>query len=327
MTGYAWRCDADARFAAVHDELIGIEATSKMKMKLDLRQSDEVLQPPRPQAPGGVYLCQVNERVSCAACCGLYNVADASYAALEAILIVRTESFDRIPREADAIAAFGRQMLKRLGKNAPFTDFHHCPFVGLVGQKQARAGCLLHPLAAGNDGVDFRGLSYYGGMACRVYFCPTHHKLSSEIKTVVRETADNWYEYGLIVTEVKMLKAFFTAVEDRLGAPVRAGDIIQRKECRQWLRQLSRLKIEWPFRRQSDPGPCNYVFDDHLYDKTGTTYPFFIDKPSPYDVIFQELGSGFGSAKDLGRAESIVGGMIDNLALQIASSKSLRIAG
>ena len=298
-----------------------------MKKNPDARPIAEALQSPGPPAPGGVYLCQVNERVSCAACCGLYNVADASHAALEAILIDRTQRFNRIPREADAIAAFGQQMLKSLGGSPPFPEFHHCPFVGLVGQKQARAGCLLHPLAAGNSGVDFRGLSYYGGMACRVYFCPTHHKLSSEIKTVVRETADNWYEFGLIITEVKMLEAFFIAVEDRLGAPVKAADILQRMECRRLLRQFSRLKIEWPFRRQVDPGPCNYVFDDHLYDKMETTYPLFSDQPSPYDVIFRELGSGFGSDKDLRRAENIVEGMIDNLALQMDSGKVLRIAG
>lgn len=309
---------------AAYDELIGTEAISRMKKNSDSRPSGDDIQTP---VPGGVYLCQVDERVSCAACCGLYNVADASHAALGAILIDRTERFDRIPREADAIAAFGRQILKRLGKNAPFPDFHHCPFVGLIGQKRARVGCLLHPLAAGNNGVDFRGLSYYGGMACRVYFCPSHHKLSGGIKTAVRETADNWYEYGLIVTEVKMLKAFFSAVEDRLGAPLNAGDILQRMECRRLLRQFSRLKIEWPFRRQSDPGPCNYVFDDRLYDKIGPTYPLFIDRPSRYDDIFRELGSGFGSDKDLRQAENIVGGMIDNLAMLIDSGKTLRIAG
>lgn len=29
-------------------------------------------------APGGVYLCRVNENLSCGACCGLYNVPDLS---------------------------------------------------------------------------------------------------------------------------------------------------------------------------------------------------------------------------------------------------------
>ena len=137
-----------------------------------VRKHDVTVNLPGPSAPGGVYLCQVNQQVSCGACCGLYNVAEVSRDALESMLTDRTRNFARVPREADAIVAFGRQVLKKLRGRAPFPDFHHCPFVGLVGQSFARVGCLLHPLAAGNDGVDYRGLSYYGGMACRVYFCP-----------------------------------------------------------------------------------------------------------------------------------------------------------
>jgi hypothetical protein len=49
--------------------------------------------------PGGVYLCQINERVSCGACCGLYNVADVSSEELTEILIRRTEAFERISRD------------------------------------------------------------------------------------------------------------------------------------------------------------------------------------------------------------------------------------
>lgn len=298
-----------------------------MREHTDLLQIKKTDESPEPQAPGGVYLCQVNERVSCGACCGLYNVADVSPAALELMLIDRTERFKRIPREADAITGFGNKILKRQEGNPPYPDFHHCPFVGLVGQKQARVGCLLHPLATGNGGVDYRGLSYYGGMACRVYFCPTHQKLSREIKTVVRETAEGWYDYGLMVTESNLLAAFFKALEQRLGAPVKAGPILLSGECRRLLRKFSQLKIDWPFRRRTDPGPCHYLFDDLLYSKSKTTYPPFTNHPSPYDVIFRELGSGFETENELRWGEDIIGGMIEELALMIDSERDLRIAG
>ena len=298
-----------------------------MSENTEWRKGSETLPLPGPLAPGGVYLCQVNERVSCAACCGLYNVADVSRSALEAMLTGRTLRFASIPREADAIVAFGRKTLEDQRGRIPFPEFHHCPFVGLVGQQLARVGCLLHPLAAGNDGIDYRGLSYYGGMACRVYFCPTHHRLSPSVKTIVRETADDWYEYGLIVTEASLLEAFFIGLEHRLEAPVTAEDILQWRTCRRLLRKFSQLKIDWPYRRLTDPGPCNYVFDDHIYTKTDATYPHGTAKPSPYDVIFRELGSGFGSEKDLRRAEEIVGRMIDNLVLQIQSGKMRNFAG
>lgn len=270
--------------------------------------------------PGGVYLCQVNERVSCAACCGLYNMPDSSRTAMESMLIDRTLKFERIPREVEAIVEFGRQVRHCLG-DVPLPDFHHCPFVGLVGDERTRVGCLLHPFAAGNDGVDYRGLSFYGGMACRIYFCPTHHKLAHVIKSAVRESAADWYEYGLLVTEGKLLESYFSALEHRLGAPVKAGDILGREEIRRQLRELARLKIEWPFRRSSDLGLCHYLFDDHLYDRPETTYPRTRNRPSPFDDIFRELGSGFHSEEDLTRAEDIVWQMIENLAREIGSGR------
>ena len=48
-----------------------------------------------------VYLCQVGERVSCGACCGLYNVADLSRDALEDRLARRTERFAAVARSED----------------------------------------------------------------------------------------------------------------------------------------------------------------------------------------------------------------------------------
>ena len=56
--------------------------------------------------PGGVYLCQVSETVSCGACCGLYNVADPSRTALQTMLAKRTARFVRLPRNMDAILDF-----------------------------------------------------------------------------------------------------------------------------------------------------------------------------------------------------------------------------
>lgn len=124
--------------------------------------------------PGGVYLCQINERVSCGACCGLYNVADVSSEGLTEILIRRTEAFERISRDVNSVLDFKKATDDGEPLAIPFPDFHHCPYLGLVGERHSRVGCLLHSQANGNNGVDFRGLSYYGGMACSIYFCPSY---------------------------------------------------------------------------------------------------------------------------------------------------------
>ena len=115
--------------------------------------------------PGDVYLCQVGEQVSCGACCGLYNIRDLSQRLLEVMLTERTEAFARVPRTAEAIEAFQKKIEGWTPPKRPFPDFYHCPFLGLIGRNGRRVGCLLHPAAAGNNGIDWRGMTYHGAMA------------------------------------------------------------------------------------------------------------------------------------------------------------------
>ena len=99
--------------------------------------------------PGGVYLCQVTENVSCGACCGLYNCSDASRAGLHERLTFQTERFREVPREVDAIDDFRVQMERREPRQRPYPDFYHCPFLGLAGFFDAierRLGLLLEPV-------------------------------------------------------------------------------------------------------------------------------------------------------------------------------------
>ena len=65
---------------------------------------------------GGVYLCQVNDHVSCGACCGLYNLKGITKRTLSEILMERTEIFNRTPREMNAILAFGERNQEKIPK-------------------------------------------------------------------------------------------------------------------------------------------------------------------------------------------------------------------
>jgi hypothetical protein len=87
-------------------------------------------------APGGVYLCQVNENVSCGACCGLYNIPDLSREKLRGALFERTEAFLKVPREIDAILELGKNVLSAENKNRPYPEFYHCPYVGFIGKRE-----------------------------------------------------------------------------------------------------------------------------------------------------------------------------------------------
>lgn len=265
--------------------------------------------PPPATAPHPrVYLCQVSNTLSCGACCGLYNVADLSREALTAMLTARTAAFHQLPRTADDIDAFAERQTGFDPVRRPFPDFHHCPFVGLIDGRR-RVGCLLHPLAEGNDGVDWRGLSYYGGMACATYFCPSTRRLHPARLSLLREAFDDWYDYGLLVTERRLLTAVFAEMAVRLGYRPGDADAGVRAAACGILRRLSALHRRWPYRPPGAPGPANYFFENGEYERPAVAWADPGAAPPRYAVIFRELESVFETADDQRRA----GEMIDDM--------------
>jgi len=257
-------------------------------------------------APDGVYLCQVSDRVSCGACCGVYNDRDLNPDRLRCRLQERTRGFDRVRRDVDSIDSFGRSTVRRERRIPVYPDFHSCPYVGLVGKDRTRVGCLLHPAAEGNHGVDYRGLSYYGGLACSGYFCPSHRRLAAEAKQIVRAIAPDWYRYGLIITEFALLQAGFEALRVRLGAAITPERIFRNPENPQRLWDFFQLKIHWPYRRRPDYGACNYFFEDGRHPPAAVRYPASFRGRSRHHQIFRALDSQFETRSALQRAEALL---------------------
>ncbi|MBW2107975.1 MAG: hypothetical protein JRI36_04815 [Deltaproteobacteria bacterium] len=275
-----------------------------------MQNSKENTQP----VPGGVYLCQVNESVSCGACCGLYNVKVPSFKALQGMLARRTADFDVLPRTMDAILDFQTQTEATACSTRPLPDFHHCAFLGLVGKKRSRVGCLLHPMNPGNNGMDFRGLSFYGGLACNAYFCPSYHQLSASVKQIVTAVSTDWYTYGLVITEAQLLEAFFSHVEARIGRPLVKKDVLGNPEASQGVRDFLSLKLTWPYRKKDSCALIHYFFKDGLYQRPPVDYPSIAGQESRYDVIFRQLHSFFESALQLHQAEALLDRMVEGLA-------------
>ncbi|MEJ2039212.1 MAG: hypothetical protein P8X55_09790 [Desulfosarcinaceae bacterium] len=268
--------------------------------------------------PGGVYLCQVSDTVSCGACCGLFNVHNLSRVALAERLKHRSRAFARIPRTVEAIGDFAEAVRQREDREPPLADFHHCPFVGLIGDGLTRVGCLLHPLGQGNQGVDYRGLSYYGGMACRSYFCPTFHALAPRHKRIIRALAADWFDYGLIVTEHRLLAALFEQLEDGLGHPVDESMFPPGSGPAAEMRSLLALKLAWPFRPDGAGGLCHYFFKDDLYPRPGPDYRRLNRSQSPLGTILTELGSVIENPARLRDAEALVAGRIQAVIAALA---------
>lgn len=277
---------------------------------------------PNDIAPGSVYLCQVSPNVSCGACCGLYNVADPSRNNLEAMLMRRSIGFADVPRTVTGIDAFKARVGRAEPQERPFPDFHHCAFLGMIDDGGRRVGCLLHPLAKGNGGLDWRGLSYYGGMACRTYFCPSARRLPARWLTAVCQVMDDWYLHGLVVTERRLLTALFTALEKRLGRTVNGEDFSQRAPAVALSTMLTTLKLKWPFRRREAPGVCNYFFEDGQYPRPGVKLGSKILASSRFEAIFRELDSGFSSVAEMKAAKAEIEAMLIGLATILKEAES-----
>ena len=265
--------------------------------------SAAAIDPPGADVPGGVYLCQVREDLSCGACCGLYNLPSAGETDLARRLQQRTEAFSKVPRQVDAVADFGKRILDEIADRQPISGFHHCPYVGLIGERSSRVGCLLHPLAPENRGADFRGLSHYGGMACRIYFCPSHEALAPAWKRIVQHTAGSWHLYGLVITEDELLAGLFHLIEARIGRPVTEAEVVSDSGCARAMKTLLRLKGDWPYRPPGVPGPVNYFFKDRGRTRPPVAYPPGRTATAGLDGIFRALGAAFESESALADAE------------------------
>ncbi len=261
------------------------------------------------ETPGGVYLCQVDKNVSCGACCGLYNISELSRNILEALLARRTDDFADVARDMDSILAFKADVEARENQHRPYPEFHHCPFIGFIGPGYARVGCLLHPLDIKNKGIDFRGLSYYGGMACRTYFCPTYYQVPKNYKEIVREAISDWYLYGLIITEAGLLNAFFSMIAQKIGHPLQKADILANNRRLGAVQQFFQLTLNWPFRIKG-MSKANYFFKDKLYSKPPLICNEAAVENSPFAPIFYELCSGFESEKEMKIAENLLANII-----------------
>ncbi len=220
----------------------------------------------------------------------------------------RTLLFEQTPRTADHIDDFGRKIKSAMPRGRPYKEFHHCPFLGLVGENRQRVGCLLHPLSNGNENTDWRGLSWYGALACRTYFCPSHHKLANSYKLIVLAASDNWYLYGLVITETDFLECFFGQVEKLLGRELTQNDATLTKDGKKAVGDFLNLKLVWPFRRKNSP-LAHYFFSDGLYAPLPAIYPGHKGPAPALDAIFRALHSEFKNRQEIKQATDIVEGM------------------
>lgn len=260
----------------------------------------------RPPVPpeASPHLCQPDAGKSCGACCGLYNYRGANRSDLEFRLKRRTEAFRRIdPLTPEALKRFSDWVFQTEPQEKLLETIYNCEFLGFLDPECRRVGCLLHPCL--HQGKDLRGCSFYGAELCDGHLCLSFQKLTRKEKWAVVLSLDDWYLYGICITDIDLCKGFFAHVAERIGAEPSLS-MICRPGARSALRDFLALKACWPF-RDRDPGRFGkYCLAEDEYREARIPYEDIGCGRSRYDAIFLSLASDFRSAKELRQAERLI---------------------
>src|SRR5512136_819353 len=192
-----------------------------------------------------IHLCQPDANKSCGACCGLYNYADSTRESLSRRLRERTNYFHETVRCGEDLPQFSRTVKMLEDTRKIYDVIYCCEYLGFLDGREEKVGCLLHPCQ--NDGADLRSVSFYGRELCEGHLCPSYHYLSLEEKLALTNIANDWYLYGLCVTDIDLVKSYFRLAGERVcetPSPTR----LKEKALGDIVLKFFSFKISWPFR-------------------------------------------------------------------------------
>jgi len=249
-----------------------------------------------------IHLCQPDARKSCGACCGLFNYQDHSRVSLQSLLKKRTEFFHQFGTE-DRMEEYRKNSNSIVAGPKLFEKIYNCEFLGFLDKEQRRVGCLLHP--GRNEGEDLRNHSFYGADLCAGHLCPSYTYLTVFEQKAVATVLDDWYLYGLVITDIDLVKEFFRHAQTRLGDSIRPAGL-ERESVKKSLRDFFALKETWPF-LSNDNRLGKYYISLSEYQIARIEYEKkWKIKPSRFDKILVSLSSDFLSIEDVQKAENVI---------------------
>lgn len=250
-----------------------------------------------------IHLCQPDRTKSCGACCGLYNYADSSRASLTERLRRRTALFQKMVSGPGDLRAFSETVLSGEDGTKRYEVIYCCEYVGFLDARERRVGCLLHPVRHG--GVDLREASFYGKELCEGHLCPSYHYIGRPEKLALIEIIDDWYLWGLCITDIDLVVTWFRLISEALGGmpePVRFG----LEPLRGIARAFFSFKTDWPFRSEAANRFGKYYFDGSQYMINHIDYEALGCERSPFDRIFLSLCSEFRDREEVERGETLI---------------------
>ena len=258
-----------------------------------------------------IHLCQPDTYKSCGACCGLYNYADSTKEALVGRLRERTDRFRSTVKYPEDIACFSEITKISEDQTKIYDVIYCCEYLGFLDEREKKIGCLLHPQQ--NKGVDLRDASFYGRGLCEGHLCPSYHYLSREEKLALVNVTDDWYLYGLCVTDIDLAKSYFRMISERV-CEMPSPDRFKESAFKDIVLRFFSFKISWPFRSYASNRFGKYYFDGSEYMINRIDYKALGCEGSRFDSIFLSLSSEFKNSRELKDAENLIQANIDEFA-------------
>jgi hypothetical protein len=255
------------------------------------------------RAMGFLHLCQPDPGKSCAACCGIYNYADSTPEALTARLRRRTAMFRSIVHGRGDLATYSRAIKGSEEQAKRYEVIYCCEYAGFIDPEERRVGCLLHPCLNGNE--DLRDVSFYGRQLCNDHFCPSYHYISRAEQQALLHIFDDWYLYGLCLTDIDLVKTYFQLIGNAVGEMPDPA-LFRKDPIRRVAGDFFLMKLSWPFRSPDVNRFGKYYFDGSQYMIHHIDYDALGCDRSVFDRIFLSLSSIFASADVLRQAEAII---------------------
>jgi hypothetical protein len=262
-------------------------------------------------------LCQPGNGKSCAACCGIYNFVDHG----------RGSTRERLRRNTRALRVSETNLERHLsghtrscraldnGSVKQFATIFNCEFVGFIDEREELAGCLLHPAVRVRD---LRDRSFYGRELCDGHFCLSYYYLTHSEQDLVIYCLDDWYLYGLVITDIDLVKGYCEVLSNRLGETVNRRHI-RNEQMMAMVEDFFRWKLNWPFRSDAPDRFGKYRFHGDDYRELRIPYERWQQPPSRYDRILTALGSELRDAAELAQAETLIDEAVENFVRMVVN--------
>ena len=248
-------------------------------------------------------LCQPDAGKSCGACCGLYNYVDSSRSSLILRLRSRTQRFHDLVKSPDDLKLYSRQTLAAEDFQKRYEVIHCCEYLGFLDAGEKKVGCLLHPMQ--NSGTDMRDVSFYGQELCAGHLCPSHYFIPLSQSRILIKIIDDWYLYGLVLTDIDLVTKYFQLIADRVGTELKP-DVFENQDLQYIALEYFGWKINWPFRSREANRLGKYYFDGSQYMISHIDYERFGRQVSPLNSILLSLCSSFRNSAELEEAEKMI---------------------